>query len=43
MSEPLEPREAMEFDVLVVGAGPGGLSAAIRLKQLNRLRGGKRR
>jgi electron-transferring-flavoprotein dehydrogenase len=31
----LEPREAMEFDVLVVGAGPGGLSAAIRLKQLN--------
>jgi len=28
-------REAMEFDVLVVGAGPGGLSAAIRLKQLN--------
>jgi electron-transferring-flavoprotein dehydrogenase len=35
MSEQLEPREAMEFDVLVVGAGPGGLSAAIRLKQLN--------
>ncbi len=31
----LEPREAMEFDVLVVGAGPGGLAAAIRLKQLN--------
>jgi len=31
----LEPREAMEFDVLVVGAGPGGLSAAIRLKQIN--------
>ena len=29
------PREAMEFDVVVVGAGPGGLSAAIRLKQLN--------
>jgi electron-transferring-flavoprotein dehydrogenase len=29
-----EPREAMEFDVLVVGAGPGGLAAAIRLKQL---------
>jgi electron-transferring-flavoprotein dehydrogenase len=31
----LEPREAMEFDVLVVGAGPGGLAAAIRLKQIN--------
>jgi len=28
------PREAMEYDVLVVGAGPGGLAAAIRIKQL---------
>jgi electron-transferring-flavoprotein dehydrogenase len=27
-------RESMEFDVLVIGAGPAGLSAAIRLKQL---------
>jgi electron-transferring-flavoprotein dehydrogenase len=26
--------EAMEFDVLIVGAGPAGLSAAIKLKQL---------
>ncbi len=28
------PREAMDYDVLIVGAGPAGLSAAIRLKQL---------
>ena len=27
-------REAMEFDVVVVGAGPSGLSAGIRLRQL---------
>jgi electron-transferring-flavoprotein dehydrogenase len=30
----MSEREAMEFDVVVVGAGPAGLAAAIRLKQL---------
>ncbi|OKO69972.1 electron transfer flavoprotein-ubiquinone oxidoreductase [Bradyrhizobium sp. NAS96.2] len=34
-AEDLPPRESMEFDVVIVGAGPSGLSAAIRLKQLN--------
>ena len=29
-------RETMEFDVVIIGAGPAGLSAAIRLKQLDR-------
>jgi electron-transferring-flavoprotein dehydrogenase len=28
-------RETMDYDVVIVGAGPSGLSAAIRLKQLN--------
>ncbi|HEY8571091.1 electron transfer flavoprotein-ubiquinone oxidoreductase [Phenylobacterium sp.] len=34
MSEDVE-REAMEYDVVIVGAGPSGLGAAIRLKQLS--------
>jgi len=31
----LPAREAMEFDVVIVGAGPSGLASAIRLKQIN--------
>ena len=31
----MTPREGMEFDVVIFGAGPAGLSAAIRLKQKN--------
>ena len=34
MAADIPPREAMDFDVVIVGAGPAGLSAAIRLKQL---------
>ena len=33
-AEPEIERESMEFDVIIVGGGPSGLSAAIRLRQL---------
>src|SRR5436305_8453353 len=34
-AEELPSRDSMEFDVVIVGAGPSGLAAAIRLKQID--------
>ncbi len=34
-NQELPERESMEFDVVIVGAGPAGLAAAIRFKQIN--------
>ena len=39
MDEAAIERESMEFDVVIVGAGPSGLAAAVRLRQLAEERG----
>jgi electron-transferring-flavoprotein dehydrogenase len=33
LSSDLPPRESMDYDVVIVGAGPAGLAAGIRIKQ----------
>ena len=33
----MNERDVMEYDVLIVGGGPSGLSAAIKIKQLAKI------
>jgi electron-transferring-flavoprotein dehydrogenase len=38
---PQQERETLDVDVLIVGGGPAGMSAALRLAQLQKQRGGE--